>query len=126
MQFDAPALHMLPGVSPLACLIAACAVLPPAFARPLDLYWVDVEGGAATLIVTPAGESVLIDTGNPGGRDSKRIIQAAKDAGVNRIDHLLTTHFHIDHFGGAAEVAEALPIGTIYDNGIPDKSPDDP
>jgi competence protein ComEC len=97
-----------------------------ASARTLDLYWVDVEGGAATLIVTPAGESVLIDSGMPGGRDSKRIIQAAKDAGLQRIDHLVTTHFHLDHFGGAAEIAAELPIGTIYDNGIPEKNPDNP
>ncbi len=103
-----------------------CAVFPPAFARPLELYWVDVEGGAATLIVTPAGESVLIDSGNPGGRDAQRIIRAAADAGVKTIDHLVTTHFHIDHFGGAAEIAQKLPIGTIYDNGIPSKNPDNP
>src|SRR5205814_4426098 len=74
--------------------------------------------------VTPVGESVLIDTGSAGGRDSKRIVQAAKEAGVQRIDHLLTTHFHTDHFGGAPELAAALPIGTIYDNGIPDHNPD--
>jgi competence protein ComEC len=92
----------------------------------LEMYWVDVEGGAATLIVTPAGESVLIDTGMPGGRDPKRIVQAAKDAGVERIDHLVTTHFHIDHFGGAAEVAASLPMGAIYDNGIPEINPDNP
>ena len=68
----------------------------------------------------------FIDSGNPGGRDAKRIIQATKEAGLDRIDHLLTTHFHVDHFGGAAEVAQALPIGTIYDNGIPEKNPDNP
>lgn len=117
---------MLRGVFPLACVAAACALVQTASAKTLDLYWVDVEGGAATLIVTPAGESILIDSGNPGGRDSKRITRAAKEAGVDRIDHLLTTHFHVDHFGGAAEVAAALPVGTIYDNGIPDKNPDNP
>jgi competence protein ComEC len=117
---------MLRGVLPLTCVAVACVLMPMADARTLDLYWVDVEGGAATLIVTPAGESILIDSGNPGGRDSKRIIQAAKDAGVSRIDHLLTTHFHMDHFGGAAEVAAVLPVGTIYDNGIPEKNPDNP
>ena len=91
----------------------------------LGIYWADVEGGAATLIVTPAGESILIDSGNPGGRDSKRIHDiATKVAGLNRIDHLITTHLHIDHFGGAAELAQFLPIGTIHDNGIPDQNPD--
>ena len=92
--------------------------------RGLEIYWVDSEGGGATLIVTPAGESVLIDTGNPGGRDSARIIAAARTAGVTQIDHLIVTHFHGDHFGGAAEVAQALPVVTIHDKGIPERDPD--
>lgn len=90
------------------------------------MYWIDVEGGAATLIVTPAGESVLIDTGNPGERDPKRIIKAAREAGLKQIDHLITTHFHVDHFGGAAEVAKELPILNVYDSGIPEINPDNP
>jgi competence protein ComEC len=94
--------------------------------RGLDLYWVDVEGGAATLIVTPAGESILIDTGMPGERDPGRIVKAAKDAGMTKIDHLITTHFHIDHFGGAADVAKLMPVVNLYDFGIPDRNPDNP
>ena len=93
--------------------------------KTLDIYWVDVEGGAATLIVTPEGESVLIDSGNPGGRDPTRIFNvAAGVAKLKRIDHLITTHFHIDHFGGAAELSKLLPIGIVHDNGIPDHNPD--
>jgi len=93
--------------------------------KTLDIYWVDVEGGAATLIVTPQNESVLIDAGWPGGRDSQRIFQTAtKLAGLRKIDYLITTHFHIDHFGGAAELSELIPIGTVLDNGIPDHDPD--
>src|SRR5690348_3934296 len=84
----------------------------------LDIYWIDTEGGAATLIVTPVGEAALIDSGNPGGRDSKRIADVAFNvAGVKQIDHLITTHYHTDHFGGAAELATALPIRVVYDNG---------
>lgn len=95
--------------------------------RTLDLYWVDVEGGAATLIVTPMGESILIDTGMPGERDAQRILRVARDvAGLERIDHLITTHFHIDHFGGAADLAPHLPIAAVYDNGIPPHNPDKP
>ncbi|MEY2409622.1 MAG: competence protein ComEC [Verrucomicrobiota bacterium] len=91
----------------------------------LDIYWVDVEGGGGTLIVTPAGESILIDAGNPGGRDSTRIHKAATQiAGLQRIDHLVTTHFHMDHFGGASELAALMPIGQVHDNGIPDRNPD--
>ena len=93
-------------------------------ARSLEIYWIDSEGGGSTLIVTPAGESVLIDTGNPGGRDSGRIVAAAKAAGLTRIDHLIVTHFHVDHFGGAAEIAQQLPIGMIHDKGVPEGDPD--
>lgn len=84
----------------------------------LDIYWIDVEGGAATLIVTPQGESVLVDTGNPGRRDPQRIFDvAAKSAGLRKIDYLVTTHYHRDHFGGAATLASMLPIGVVFDNG---------
>lgn len=84
----------------------------------LDIYWVDTEGGAATLIVTPAGEAVLVDSGNPGRRDPDRIFQVAtKTAGLRQIDHLITTHYHVDHFGGAATLSAALPIRQVHDNG---------
>lgn len=91
--------------------------------KKLDVYWIDTEGGAATLLVTPAGESVLVDTGNPGKdgeepRDAKRIYQVATDvAGLKKIDVLVTTHYHADHFGGAADLARLMPIGAVYDNG---------
>lgn len=86
----------------------------------LDIYVIDVEGGNATLFVSPAGESVLIDTGNAGGttgRDAGRIADAAKDAGLRQIDHLITTHWHGDHFGGMAEVAARIPIREFIDHG---------
>ncbi|MGB0585545.1 MAG: ComEC/Rec2 family competence protein [Limisphaerales bacterium] len=93
--------------------------------KTLDVYWVDVEGGAATLIVTPAGESILIDTGNPGTRDAERIhAVATQQAKLKKIDFLITTHFHGDHFGGAAPLSQLMPIGMVYDNGIPVRSPD--
>src|SRR5262245_12103261 len=96
--------------------------------KPLRITFVDVEGGAATLLVTPAGESVLIDTGWPenNGRDADRIRKAAQASGVDRIDHLLCTHWHIDHYGGVAQLAERMPVGRYYDRGIPEKSVDDP
>jgi beta-lactamase superfamily II metal-dependent hydrolase len=106
-------------------------------AKTLDIYFIDVEGGQATLIVTPAGESLLIDAGFPSddaliapafgakpgasadGRDPKRILAAARDAGVKKIDYLLLTHYHADHAGGAVELAQMLPIGTFVDHGAP-------
>lgn len=83
--------------------------------RRLDVTWIDVEGGAATLIVTPAGESVLVDAGRP-GQDAGRILKAIREAGLQRLDAVVVTHYHIDHFGGVAEIAKAIPIGTIYEN----------
>ena len=76
-------------------------------------------------MVTPAGESVLIDTGNPGGRDAGRIHDVAtRVAGLQRIDHVLVTHLHVDHYGGAAELSRLMPLGIVHDNGIPDQDPD--
>ena len=85
----------------------------------LEIYVVDVEGGEATLFVAPSGESLLVDTGWPGfdGRDADRIAAAAADAGATGIDHLIVTHFHGDHMGGAHQLAERLPIGTFIDHG---------
>ena len=87
--------------------------------KALQVYFVDVEGGQATLLVTPEGESLLIDTGWPGnnGRDADRIVAAAKDAGISKIDYVLITHYHDDHVGGAAQLAAKIPIGTFVDHG---------
>jgi len=96
-----------------------------AAAATLDVYWIDSEGGGSTLVVTPAKESILIDTGNPGGRDSKRIHHVATAvAGLTNIDHMVITHFHVDHFGGAAELSALMPVRNVYDHGIPDTNPD--
>jgi competence protein ComEC len=95
--------------------------------RGLDLYFIDTEGGAATLIVTPAGESVLIDCGNPGARDAERIHQTAtQQAGLEAIDHLVISHWHTDHYGGVARLSKLMPIRNYYDHGIPDKLEEDP
>src|SRR5471032_442837 len=112
-------------------LVALAVTLAPLVAaRTFDIYFIDVEGGQSTLIVTPAGESLLIDTGFPGdgtfaslpgdphtARDAGRILAAAKDAGVTRIDYLLITHFHADHDGGVVELAQQIPIRTFVDHG---------
>jgi beta-lactamase superfamily II metal-dependent hydrolase len=86
----------------------------------LDIYLVDVEGGNATLFVAPSGESLLIDTGNGGAaaaRDTDRIMAAINDAGLKQIDHLVTTHYHGDHFGAMETLAGRIPIGNYIDHG---------
>lgn len=91
----------------------------PENGKPLQIYFVDVEGGQATLFVTPAGKSLLIDTGWPdsNGRDADRIMAAANGAGIAQIDFVLLTHYHIDHAGGLPQLAERIPIGTVIDHG---------
>jgi beta-lactamase superfamily II metal-dependent hydrolase len=84
----------------------------------LQIYVVDVEGGNATLIVSPTGESLLIDSGNPSnGRDAARIVAAAKDAGVKQIDHFILTHYHADHLGGLPDLVPLIPIRHFIDHG---------
>jgi len=97
--------------------LASAAVLPAA--KNLEIYSIDVEGGQSTLFVTPAGESLLVDTGWPRAdhRDAERIAAAAKAAGVKRIDYLLITHYHTDHVGGVQGLAKKLPILHFVDHG---------
>src|SRR5689334_21783952 len=99
------------------CFLAAAML--PAAQRNLQIYFVDVEGGAATLIVTPAGQSLLADTGNPlpDDRDAKRIFQAAQMAGLKKIDYVLITHFDRDHSGGAPALAKMITIEKYLDHG---------
>jgi competence protein ComEC len=104
-------------------LAGGVAVAGPADKK-LDVYWVDVEGGAATLFVTPAGESVLIDTGSAGGRDPQRIHEVATRAGLKKLDHVVVTHFHTDHYGGLAELSKLIPIGTVHDHDLSTAPPE--
>ena len=87
----------------------------------VDIYVIDVEGGNATLVVAPSGESLLIDTGNVAPdaaiRDSERIMAAAKDARLTQIDNLIITHWHGDHYGGLGELAKRIPIRHFIDHG---------
>ena len=86
--------------------------------RNLEIYWIDVEGGAATLVVSPSGESLLYDAGwEVGDRDAKRIFAAAQQAGLKRIDSFVLSHFHADHAGGIQALAKLVPIGRCFDRG---------
>jgi competence protein ComEC len=123
-----PQCPICPGFARAGGVLLACALAfasaPPfataqAKARSLLIYSIDVEGGQSTLIVSPTGNSLLVDAGWPGnnGRDTDRIQAAMRDAGVTRIDHLLITHYHVDHVGGVPELARRVPIGEFIDHG---------
>jgi beta-lactamase superfamily II metal-dependent hydrolase len=107
----------------IAFLCLGIALSPFSFAapapKPLQLYFIDVEGGQATLIVSPSGQSLLIDTGWPGneGRDADRILAAAHQAGLQQIDYVLITHYHRDHVGGVPQLVDGIKVGTFVDHG---------
>jgi beta-lactamase superfamily II metal-dependent hydrolase len=85
---------------------------------PLLIYWIDVEGGAATLLIAPNGEVVVVDAGNPGARDAQRIVDVLQgELQVDAIDHMIVTHYHGDHVGGVPVLAELMPIKKYYDHG---------
>jgi competence protein ComEC len=120
--------------------VASIVFLAPAFfappntslasspGKPLEIYFVDVEGGQATLFVTPENQSLLIDTGWPGnqGRDADRIAAAAKKAGLSKIDFVLLTHYHIDHAGGAPQLLAKISVGAFLDHGANREPGDEP
>jgi beta-lactamase superfamily II metal-dependent hydrolase len=103
---------------PAILFLALAATLPAA--GKLEIYCIDVEGGKATLWVSPSGDSMLVDAGWPGfnHRDAERIAAAAKAAGVKKIDYLVITHFHSDHAGGVPQLAEKIPIKNFVDHGL--------
>jgi competence protein ComEC len=115
----------------ISCWVLSLGLASAATPGALEIYFIDVEGGQATLLVTPNKQTLLIDAGwasdgkgfNPGdprkARDANRIVAAARDAGVAQIDYLLITHFHTDHMGGVSELAQLLPIKGFIDHGAP-------
>jgi len=110
----------------IAAFSPVLSVAQTGASKTLDIYVIDVEGGSSILFVSPAHESLLIDTGydGPGAvRDAGRILEAAQDAGLQQIDHLITTHWHGDHFGGMVELAPKMPIREFIDHGPPDIEP---
>jgi beta-lactamase superfamily II metal-dependent hydrolase len=101
----------------LALLVLTAAALLPA--QTLKIYAIDVEGGKSTLYISPSGESMLVDTGYAGenNRDANRIMAAAAEAGVKKIDYLVITHYHGDHAGGIPQLVAKIPVGRMYDHG---------
>ena len=101
----------------LTLALAAAVGSAQSKSKTLDIYYLDMEGGHSTLYVAPNGESLLMDTGSPGGRDVDRIMAAIQAAGVKQIDHMLLTHYHGDHVGGMQELATRIPIIQYIDHG---------
>ena len=108
----------------IAIFVLASAI--QATPKTLDIYFIDVEGGAATLVITPLGESLLIDSGFAEDRDAQRILHVARDvAGLKQIDHYITTHWHRDHVGGITLLAKLFPVKNYYDHGLPTAAAND-
>ncbi len=108
----------LAAVSVAAVICCGVSLLAGSADKSLDIYLIDTEGGAATLIVTPKGESLLVDSGNAGERDPARIMRVVTEvAKLAKIDHHIITHWHGDHFGGTEAIAKTIPIGRYYDHG---------
>src|SRR5690242_8486983 len=104
----------------LAIAVAMCFSAPMLWAqkkKALEAYFIDVEGGQSTMFVSPSGQSLLVDTGSPGGRDASRIPGIANLAGVSQSDYLVLTHYHADHAGGVADLASLIPIKNFVDHG---------
>jgi competence protein ComEC len=100
------------------CSLGLPCVAAPV-AKPLQIYFIDVEGGQSTLVVSPSGQSLLIDAGWPGydGRDADRIKVAANQAGIKQLDYVLITHYHRDHVGGVPQLVDGMKVGTFIDHG---------
>ncbi len=110
------------------CLIETASLIAGVADGRLDIYFVDVEGGAATVIVTPEGESMLIDSGYPdnGGRDLDRILDVLQNvAKLDRLDHAVVSHWHLDHFGNHAAIAAKFKVANFWDRGIPERLEED-
>lgn len=103
----------------LALTVGVAGSLAQTPSGALNIYYIDTEGGQSTLFVGPTGESLLVDTGNAGDRDLDRILETLEAAGVSRIDHMWTTHYHGDHIGALSALAERVPIMHFYDHGAP-------
>lgn len=114
-----PRFRMLLGLIATFAFVLTLQAQGTAAASKLRVYFIDVEGGQSTLFVTPAGKSLLIDTGWPDNnfRDADRIVAAAKSAGLSRIDSVLITHFHEDHVGGVPQLVQRIPVGTFFVHG---------
>jgi len=108
---------LIPVLSISALLVGVSFAAPTP--KSLQIYFIDVEGGQATLVVSPSGESLLIDTGWPGyeGRDADRILAAAHQAGLKQIDYVMITHYHRDHVGGVPQLVDGIKVGTFVDHG---------
>ena len=102
------------------CILALLATSLTA-AKNLEIYVIDVEGGKAVLLVSPTGQSMLIDAGWPASNNrpasTDRIVEAARAAGLKRIDYLVITHFDIDHIGDVPDLVSKIPVGHIFDHG---------
>jgi competence protein ComEC len=107
-------------------LLSVFAAILPA-ANTTEFYAIDSEG-KAMLTIAPSGETMLVDLGWTGfgaqGATTNQVVQGLKTIGVKRIDHLLISHFDVDHIGDISELLAAIPVGHCYDHGEIQLPPD--
>jgi competence protein ComEC len=109
------------GMKKALLLLVFCLISVATFTagKTLDIWVVDTEGGKAVLVVSPAGQSMLIDTGFPGNndRDTNRILEVCRLAGVTKLDILLTTHYDLDHVNNTPSLVAKMPVALFVDHG---------
>jgi beta-lactamase superfamily II metal-dependent hydrolase len=110
-------LSLVAAMALAVALTTSSSAQAPATGKPLDIYFIDTEGGQATLFLPPSGQTLLVDTGNAGERDLGRILEVLNLAGVKQIDHMFLTHYHGDHYGSMPELSKRIPIKHFYDHG---------
>ncbi|MDX1420875.1 MAG: DNA internalization-related competence protein ComEC/Rec2 [Rubricoccaceae bacterium] len=106
------------------CVLSVWGGLVHGNARPrLDVVFLDVNQGDATLLALPGGRHVLVDAGlqSPYTDWGERVVLPHLDRfGVARLDALVLTHPDADHIGGAASVLEGVPVGRLVHAGPDD------
>jgi competence protein ComEC len=112
--------------SVLGALLLAWPAVGSARGPALELHFLDVGQGDATLVRTPGGRWVMIDAGpRSAGYDAgeRRVLPYLRAHRVRALEALVLTHPHADHVGGAPAVLRRLPVRRLVDPGYVHGSP---
>ncbi len=89
--------------------------------RVLEVTVLDVGQGDAIFIACPNGRTLLVDGGpsSPAYDAGARVILPFLRAkGYRRVDTMIVTHPHLDHYGGLSAVVESVEVGEIFSSGV--------